>query len=398
MCGCGDSRHFCHLLSRSLQSRLCEVRWAWQGWRVRAPISLLPGMVPAGMQGETRREELGSHSLPLSPFCAGHGAPVTALAAVSDPASPPTPQTLPAAAASLLLSVSLDGRAKLWDVWSSALVGTARLAGPATALQVAAANPLLQPHSVILACGPAVQLLDLRSMAPAAAVLPPASAGPAVRCLAQWGQDLALGGDDGCRLYDLRMLGSGGGGNRGAGGGRGAATPHRLLLRGHAGGVSSVHVDRLKVVTATDAYGEHPLRAWCPETGQLLAAFDSALPQQPSPAAAAVEESLLQALAAAAAGDDAALATAEAAQAALVAPTADEVEGAVAAAAGQQQQQGSRYRREWEGVTAMTCIGACLVSGNSEGIVSEMDFSSGDGLLDGGGRSEHEGSSKFWQQ
>eukprot|EP00887_Chlorella_sp_A99_P005151 scaffold40.g5151.t1 len=276
----------------------------------------------------------------------GHGAPVTCLAAAPllvDEREAEEEAAAPQAPPIGLLSGSLDCRAKLWDVMASGVnVATARLAGPAHALRPAHSCPRLQPHTAFVAAGSSVQLLDLRLMQPVGAVALPAAAGPAVQCFAQWGETLA---------------------------------------------VTSVHADRLKLATATPAYGEHPVRVWCPDTGACLAALDSAEPEPAPSATVARDDALLAALAAAAG---------PAAQAELAAAQA-----AAVAAAQVEHQQGRGYRREWEGVTALTCHGALLVSGSCEGVVMERDCSRGRRWEEeaGGGSSEERarsGTGRFW--
>ncbi len=46
----------------------------------------------------------------------------------------------------------------------------------------------------------------------------------------------------------------------------------------HAAQVTSLHLDRLKVVTATERFGEAPMRVWCTRTGDCLAELGSCLP------------------------------------------------------------------------------------------------------------------------
>lgn len=129
--------------------------------------------------------------------------------------------------------------------------------------------------------------------------------------------------------------------------------------------VTSIHVDRLKVVTGTDRYGPSPVRVWCADTGEALAQLETSLPPAAPPAAA---------------------------EAADAEPGGGGA-GEGAAAAGQQGQQVGgddeaapdspparphhQYNRGWEGATALAVRGALLVSGSSEGTVLERDFSRG---------------------
>lgn len=104
------------------------------------------------------------------------------------------------------MSGSLDARVKSWDPWTASATGTAKCAAPVAGMAPAVASPLLQPHTLFVSGGCGVQLLDARCMRVVGGV---ALAQPAeLRCFAQWGWDLAVGGSDGARVFDLRVLSS----------------------------------------------------------------------------------------------------------------------------------------------------------------------------------------------
>lgn len=165
----------------------------------------------------------------------GHGAPVTCLATCNGSNSswewadggPGSLDCSDGGGSLLLLSGSLDARVKSWDPWTAACTGTAKLAGPVTAMAPAAAASTLQLHTLLVAAGGAVHLLDVRSMRATSVAAPPASA--ELHCFAQHGWDVALGGSDGARVFDLRML-DGGAGGAGSSGGSSRGAPERLRL------------------------------------------------------------------------------------------------------------------------------------------------------------------------
>ncbi|KAL4440156.1 hypothetical protein ABPG75_003157 [Micractinium tetrahymenae] len=282
----------------------------------------------------------------------------------------------------LLLSGSLDARVKSWDPWTAACTGTAKLAGPVTAMAPAVAASVLQPHTLLVCAGGAVHLLDARTMRAAGAAALPAAA--ELHCFAQHGWDLALGGSDGARVFDLRMLADGGASSSGAGGSGARGAPERLrLAEGRSRPVTVLHLDRLKAVTATNRFVEAPLRVWSTCTGERIAELGSCLP--------AAEPAEGGASSSAASGEHGG-------------------QGGGAAAEGQRERQeedeeppaghhARQYQRQWEGVTSLACRGALLVSGNAGGTVCERDYSRG-GLPDaaleerehGGGG----GGGKFW--
>jgi hypothetical protein len=370
-----------------------------------------------------------------------------------------------------LLSGSLDGRVKSWDPWTAACTGTVKCGAPVAAMQPVAGCPELQPHGLLVAGGCGVQLLDLRCMrAVAAAAALPAERAEQVHCFAQHGWDLAVGSSDGARVYNFRMLSSSpsaatpsasaAAGSGGGAGGKGP--PERLRLGGHALPVSgarataaccccnccwlacpcaaqhnrdrcvilclvsslaprflpslplqvtSIHVDRHKVVTATSRYGQAPVRVWCPHSGDCLAELDSCLPA-PSAVGGASGSSSGEAAGSGEGGGEE--------QPMQAAPGLDPATAAAGAAAGvdagqpgqggaeEEPQAGTgssgqrphhqQYHRGWEGVTALACRGALLVTGSSEGAVCERDYGRG-GLPE----AEQEGDAagllagKFWQ-
>ena len=156
----------------------------------------------------------------------GHGAPITCMAPLpaggSGSGSGSWGPGSGSAPAGSLVTGSLDGRLKVWDVFSPACTATAKAPGP-VAHMTSITDPLdicppgLGASALVVAGGNALQLLDLRSMRVAALATQPERA-EAVLCLAQWGADVVAGGRDGARAWDLRMPG---------------AEP-RLLLRDHA--------------------------------------------------------------------------------------------------------------------------------------------------------------------
>lgn len=169
--------------------------------------------------------------IPLTPQ--GHGAPVTCLATLGSSASSwgcedgglGSLDGDTCGSSLLLLSGSLDARVKSWDPWTAACTGTAKLAGPVTAVAPAVAAPALQPHTLLVAAGGGVHLLDVRTMRAGGTAALPAAA--ELHCFAQHGWDVALGGSDGARVCDLRMLADGGGGGASASS-RGAAERLRI--------------------------------------------------------------------------------------------------------------------------------------------------------------------------
>lgn len=140
------------------------------------------------------------------------------------------------------------------------------------------------------------------------------------------------------------------------------------------------------------------MRVWCTESGDCLAELDSCLPPPLPPAGADSSGGGAGAAANGADGGDAAGAvlpdvSAEAAAAVAAAVEAEEEEAEPSGGRARQQ-----YHRGWEGVTAMACRGALLVTGSSEGNVLERDFSHG-GLPEGEGEGAGGGglAGKFWQ-
>ena len=132
--------------------------------------------------------------------------------------------------------------------------------------------------------------------------------------------------------------------------------------------ITSVQMDRLKVVTATDEYGEGPLRVWDRGSGALLAKLGSA-PRGGSGSPR------------------------------LAPSPAGPGEGHEEGTAGSEDEEEAAARAGWEGVTALACSGSLLVSGNSEGLITEYDFSRG--ALPGPGGESDEGErgllGKFWR-
>ncbi|EFN52794.1 hypothetical protein CHLNCDRAFT_138440 [Chlorella variabilis] len=315
----------------------------------------------------------------------GHGAPITCLAMAVWQSG---------GGSALLLSGSLDSRVKAWDPWTAACTGTAKCAAPVAAMQPVAACPALQPHGLLVSGGSGAQLLDLRCMKAVAAVALPPDRAEQVHCLGQHGWNLAVGSSDGARVYDLRVLSSSAGATSSgsSGGGSSRDLPERLRLAGHARPVTAIHVDRLKVVTATDRNGEAPVRVWCSDSGECLAELDSCLPPAAPPSSSGAPAD-------GPGGSEEQQAAAEAEpggpQGAASAAAYDGQEGA----AGSSQQPPQRqYRRGWAGVTALACRGGVLVTGNSDGNVAERDFSKG-GLpeLERSGGEAGLLAGKFWQ-
>jgi hypothetical protein len=158
----------------------------------------------------------------------GHGGPVTCLALLGGAATWDGGSCAGGGGGCMrLLSGSLDSRVKSWDPWTAACTGTAKCPAPVTAAQPAAACPHLQPHTLLVACGGGVQLLDARSMRLVAAAALPAE----LHCFAQHGWDLAMGGRDGAHVFDLRALPPSAGAAVSAASGRGAHERLRLPTR-----------------------------------------------------------------------------------------------------------------------------------------------------------------------
>lgn len=389
-----------------------------------------------GMEADSGRPAALRMQKPQIATLRGHGAPITCLAMAVWQSG---------GGSALLLSGSLDSRVKAWDPWTAACTGTAKCAAPVAAMQPVAACPALQPHGLLVSGGSGAQLLDLRCMKAVAAVALPPDRAEQVHCLGQHGWNLAVGSSDGARVYDLRVLSSSAGATSSgsSGGGSSRDLPERLRLAGHArpvrsllawaglGGrssgavalhpclaleplthaasslarllmpgtppclrlqVTAIHVDRLKVVTATDRNGEAPVRVWCSDSGECLAELDSCLPPAAPPSSSGAPAD-------GPGGSEEQQAAAEAEpggpQGAASAAAYDGQEGA----AGSSQQPPQRqYRRGWAGVTALACRGGVLVTGNSDGNVAERDFSKG-GLpeLERSGGEAGLLAGKFWQ-
>jgi hypothetical protein len=163
--------------------------------------------------------------------------------------------------------------------------------------------------------------------------------------------------------------------------------------------VTSIHIDRHKVVTASDRYGEAPVRVWCADTGDCLAELGSCL--TPGPLGTGAEGSSAgeihetsRRLASSLDLDGARLGAAgEAADAAGM--QLEEAEETPTAA----QPTRRQYHRCWEGVTALACRGAVLVTGQQEGTVCERDWSRGAApdLVASDGTSDRALAGKFWQ-
>ena len=377
---------------------------------------------------------------PLIATLRGHGAPITCLAlAGADPAGGDTAnegcswddggRSGGGSGGSCLLSGSLDGKVKAFDAWAAACTGTIRCAAPVAAMQAAAANPLLQPHTVLAAGGSGVQLLDLRCMHAVGGVTLPLA--EPVRYFSQWGQHLAVGSKAGASVFDLAMLpsqpvGGAGGARRLSGGGErlhlarsggtvsacGACTacvlygllvlmtasralPLLLLLLCPWLQVSSIHVDRHKVVTASHRYGASPLRVWCSDSGGLLASGGCSCtePWESKVGSAAGGGSGTEDVSTADVGDEE---REEEARCQLD-------DGGLQLGLGHAAWNPSR-----EGVTALAVRGALLVAGSGAGTVCERDFGQGwraeakEGGLgeDGAQQQQHplcQPISKFWE-
>jgi len=126
---------------------------------------------------------------------------------------------------------------------------------------------------------------------------------------------------------------------------------------------------------------------WCGDTGEPLAELDSCLPSTATGGQGADAE-------------QGGIAEQPAGAASAGAGDGGDEEGGSPAAPRHPPHQ---YHRGWEGVTALACRGALLVSGSSEGSVVERDFSRG-GLpeLEAGeawaGGAEAALAGKFWQR
>ncbi|KAI3431601.1 hypothetical protein D9Q98_004651 [Chlorella vulgaris] len=334
----------------------------------------------------------------------GHGGPVTCLAVSGGcelwadgggwDGNAAASSASPAAATVQLLSGSLDGRVKSWDPWTASCIGTAKCAAQVTALQAVAANPTLQPHAMLVSSASGVQLLDSRLMRGVAAVAFPAGRSEQVHSCAQWGWDLAVGSSGGARVFDMRVLTASGDGGSSSSSSSSGTLRERLRLNVDARPVTSIHVDRWKVLTATDRYGEAPLRAWCVSSGDCLAELESCLP------AAA------PALGNASPGQPVAEADGSWGQLQLETGNSEQEEEGLQAEVSPSTHQPSQehYRAGWAGVTALACRGALLATGNSDGTVCERDYSRGGfSELDGGraaGGAAAESSQlagKFWR-
>lgn len=168
--------------------------------------------------------------------------------------------------------------------------------------------------------------------------------------------------------------------------------------------VTSIHVDRHKVVTATDCYGPAPVRVWCADVGECLTELGSRLPTPQPDSTAAAQEG----------GQEGGQDGGEQPGGSLEGGHGQQLgepqnSAAAAAAAGRDGQGGGsstsrphhQYHRSWEGVTALAVRGSLLVSGSSEGAVVERDFRRGglpeaeDEWGDSGGLGGLGG--KFWQ-
>ncbi len=182
-----------------------------------------------------------------------------------------------ATSGSWLLSGSLDARVKQWDAFHGSCVGTAKCGMPIAACQPVTAAPELQPHTLLVSGGTQVQLLDLRCLRPVAGVAVPAERGEAVHCFSQWGWDLAVGSSDGARVFDMRQLpslGSSSSSIAAAGGvtaGPGRAASERLRLVGHARPVSGRAAQAVAVVTQSRLLGRLAVSAGGVQFGRCLA-------------------------------------------------------------------------------------------------------------------------------
>jgi WD40 repeat protein len=191
---------------------------------------------------------------------------------------------------SCLVSGARDQRAKIWDVGdgrSGSCAATIRLGGPCSFLLPLAPAGGSACVAAVLAGG--VQVLDLRCGRPvlsfgaggsgasggASGSGGPARAGP-ILCAASHGCRVAAGQGRTAAAWDVRAA-CGGGHGGGGGGGRG---PRPLFGVHHPRGrpLTSLHLDRLKLVTATAAVQLHSdasVYVWDAEDGGALRSLSS---------------------------------------------------------------------------------------------------------------------------
>lgn len=129
----------------------------------------------------------------------------------------------------------------------------------------------------------------------------------------------------------------------------------------------------------------HAWQVWCSDTGEALAELGSCLPPPPA---------------------DAERTSAQRDEGGAPAQAPGAAEGPVEEEAGSPlapRHPPHQYHRAWEGVAALACRGALLVSGSSEGTALERDFSRGgppqlEAAEAWGGAAEAALAGKFWQR
>lgn len=116
-----------------------------------------------------------------------------------------------------------------------------------------------------------------------------------------------------------------------------------------------------------------PCQVWCADTGEPLAELESCLPPvQPQPSLEPDTQG-----AGWEGGAELGQQPGGVAAAAAAGPADGDEEDGGSPAAAAAHRPAHQYHRGWEGVTALACQGALLVSGSSEGSVVERDFSRG---------------------
>jgi WD40 repeat protein len=202
---------------------------------------------------------------PLVCTLRGHGDGVAALARL-----PGTPGSL--------LSGGRDARVKVWDVGGGggACSATVRLSQPCQQLLGSCTGVGSGGVAAVGAAG--VELLDVRCHKPVAWLRH--TPGSRVVCAAAHGPCIATGGGRSARVFDLRRVGGGAGDAGGREAGAAAAAAARLFTITHPRQlpVASLHLDRLRLVTAgaqVQLHAQHSVFVWDAEDGRPLAQHSS---------------------------------------------------------------------------------------------------------------------------
>eukprot|EP00884_Botryococcus_braunii_P008691 jgi/Botrbrau1/17823/Bobra.0127s0068.1 len=156
-----------------------------------------------------------------------------------------------------LISGSMDGKVKCWDLEKALCLNTWKMANSCKHLFKGSSG---KDNLLYVVTTTSVHIIDIRLKA-ACANHTPGLIFSAAAC----GSFITLGGTSSAVVYDIRH-------------GLCKARNTVALLGGHSGRVTEVRMDRHKIITATDKAGEGPIRVWS-HAGEEYAVLSSSLGQ-----------------------------------------------------------------------------------------------------------------------